>query len=69
MNKQELLAVMVRNGDNGGTISDYLQINRSTFSAKLNQKKGAEFTQGEIARIKERYNLSADEVFAIFFSS
>ena len=69
MNKQELLAVMVRNSDNGGRLSNYLGINRSTFSAKLNQRKGAEFTQGEIARIKERYNLSAEDVFTIFFSS
>ena len=68
MNKQELKAVMVRHGDNGGDLAEHLGINRSTFSAKLNEN-GAEFTQSEIAKIKERYNLTAAEIVAIFFSS
>lgn len=68
MNKQELKAVMVRFGDNGGDLAEHLGINRSTFSSKLNESNGAEFTQSEIAKIKERYNLTASEVDAIFFS-
>ena len=35
---------------------------------KLNEKDGAEFTQGEIKALKERYNLTPEEVDAIFFA-
>ncbi|WP_412304012.1 hypothetical protein [Hungatella sp.] len=41
---------------------------RSTFSAKINETKGAEFTQGEIASIKRRYSLDANVVVEIFFT-
>ena len=68
LNKNELEAEMKRHGDTGGTLSEYLGIARSTFSAKLNETNGAEFTQGEIASIKQRYSLSADSVVAIFFA-
>ena len=69
MNKQELLAVMVRHGDNSGDLAGHLGINRSTFSRKINEVDGAEFTQGEIAMIRDLYNLSAAEIVAIFFDS
>lgn len=68
MNKQELKAVMVRHGDNGTDLAEHLGINRSTFSAKLNEANGGGFTQKEIAKIVERYNLSAEEIGAIFFA-
>ena len=68
MNKNELEAMMKRHGDTGGTLSEYLGIARSTFSAKINETNGAEFTQGEIRKIKERYCLSADDIDIIFFS-
>ena len=68
MNKNELEAMMKRHGDTGGDLAAYLGIHRSTFSAKLNETSGAEFTQGEIAMIKTRYLLSPDEVDAIFFA-
>ena len=69
MNKNELKAEMVRHGDTGVTLAEYLGITRSTLSAKLNSTNGAEFTQGEISQIKERYNLDASAVDAIFFNS
>ena len=68
MNKNELEAMMKRHGDNGGILADYLGIARSTFSAKINEKNGAEFTQGEIMRIKTKYALTADEIDTIFFT-
>ena len=40
---------MKEHGDTGTTLSQYLGMARSTFSAKINETKGAEFTQGEIA--------------------
>lgn len=68
MNKQKLESVMKLHNDNGQTLAQYLGIARPTFSNKLNETRGAEFTQGEIRLIKERYNLSADEVDMIFFN-
>ena len=69
INKNELEAEMKRFGDTGGSLAEYLGIARSTFSAKLNETNGAEFTQGEISKIRERYNLSAESIVAIFFAS
>lgn len=66
MNKRRLEAAMKLNADTGQTLAKYLGISRSTFSAKLNEK-GGEFTQSEIAAIKARYNLNAEEVNDIFF--
>lgn len=68
MNKQKLESVMKLHNDNGQTLAQYLGIARPTFSNKLNETRGAEFTQGEIRLIKERYNLSAEEVDMIFFN-
>lgn len=68
MDKLRLESVMRLHGDTGETLSDYLGIARSTFSAKKNETNGAEFTQGEIAKIKTRYNLQADEIDLIFFA-
>ena len=66
MNKNELEAAMKRHGDTGATLSAYLGIARSTFSAKINETNGAEFTQGEISLIKKRYSLDANAVDMIF---
>ena len=56
-------------GDNGKTLSKAMGISEVAFSAKKNEKHGAEFTQGEILFIKDRYNLTADEVVMIFFTN
>lgn len=67
MNKLKLESVMKLNGDTGTSLALFLGIARSTFSAKLNETNGAEFSQKEIAAIKGKYNLTADEIVAIFF--
>ncbi len=67
MNKLKLESIMKLNGDTGTSLAEYLGIARSTFSAKINETNGAEFTQSEISMIKERYSLSAEDVVAIFF--
>lgn len=67
MNKYRLESVMRLNRDNGKTLSDYLGMARQTFSNKINNTNGADFTQKEISLIKKRYDLSASEVDAIFF--
>ena len=69
MQKNQLEAQMKLHGDNGNTLSEYLGIARSTFSAKLNETNGAEFTQKEIMAIKTRYNLTADQIDSIFFAA
>lgn len=68
MNKNELEAMMKKHGDTGGSLAEYLGVTRSTFSAKLNETNGREFTQGEITKIKTRYELTAEEVDSIFFA-
>lgn len=59
---------MKAHGDTGTMLSQYLGIARGTFSSKINETNGAEFTQGEIKRIKEKYHLGAEEVDSIFFN-
>ena len=68
LDKRRLESQMRLNGDNGNTLSSYLGISRSTFSAKLNEH-GAEFTKKEIQAIKTKYNLSAEQLEDIFFAS
>lgn len=69
MNKNLLESAMKAHGDTGTTLSKHLGMARSTFSAKINETKGAEFTQGEISKIKNKYNLEAEEIDKIFFNS
>jgi len=68
MNIYKLKSIMILHGDTGNTLAKALGISPQRFSAKINERNGAEFTQGEIMAIKERYNLSADDIDDIFFS-
>ena len=68
MNTRLLKSFMVKNGDTGAQLSEALNIRRSTLSSKMTGYRGAEFTQGEISIIKNRYKLSAREVDEIFFA-
>ncbi len=67
MNKLKLESVMRLHGDTGTSLAKFLKMSRTTFSAKINETKGAEFTQGEIAKIRSKYNLSPSDVIEIFF--
>ncbi len=69
VNKLRLESVMRLHGDTGTSLAKYIGISRTTFSAKINETNGAEFTQGEIAIIKEKYSLCPDDVVAIFFDN
>jgi len=66
MDKRRLESLMKLYGDTGNDLAECLGIARSTFSLKINEN-GAEFTQSEITKIKNRYNLSADDINHIFF--
>lgn len=67
MNAKLFRSMMVLNNDTNKTLADFLDISETSVSNKINEK-GTEFKQGEIAMIKERYGLSAEQVEAIFFS-
>ena len=67
MNKEMFRSIMVLNGDTNKTLAEYLEISEQSVSNKINEN-GTEFKQGEIAKIKSRYNLTAKQVEVIFFS-
>lgn len=67
MNKELLRYFMARHGDTSGDLAEVLGISTASVSAKMNEK-GTEFKQGEIAKIKDRYGLSAEQVESIFFA-
>lgn len=67
MNKKLLESKMKLFGDNNATLAKYLNITPQTLSTKKNG--GADFKKNEIVRIKERYNLTANDVDLIFFAN
>ena len=67
MNKELLRYFMAKHGDTNNSLAEVLGISTVSVSSKMNEK-GTEFKQGEIAKIKDRYNLSADQVESIFFA-
>ena len=67
MNKNLLVSKIKLHGDRQEDLAEYIGVSPQRFSAKLNERDGAEFSQGEIKAIKEKYNLTSDEVDAIFF--
>lgn len=66
MNARKLKSKMALNGDTGGELAKAVGLSHTRFSAKLNERN-AEFTQSEIQCIKDRYELTAEEVDDIFF--
>lgn len=66
MNKAKLKSVMTLHGDTNKDLAEILGISEQSVSCKINEN-GTEFKQGEIKKISDRYNLSPDEVTAIFF--
>ena len=67
MNGALLKSIMVLNGDTVRDLANFLGKTPQSVSDKINER-GTEFKQGEIALIKERYNLSAEQVESIFFA-
>ena len=67
MNIKELKVEMIRHDDTGEDLAKALNISRQTLSKKINSDN-ADFTQGEIATIQKRYNLSGNRVSEIFFA-
>lgn len=67
MNSKLLRSVMVLHGDTNKDLAEYLGITEQSVSAKINENN-TEFKQGEIAKIRDRYGLDAEQVEAIFFA-
>ena len=68
MNKKMYRSKMALFGDTNESVAKYLGISPQRNSAKVNGTKGAEYTQGEISKLKIRWKLSAEEVDQIFFA-
>ena len=66
MNKNALRSIMALHGDTNRDLAQVLGKTEQSVSAKMNEK-GSEFTQGEIVKIKDRYNLTAEQIEFIFF--
>ena len=67
MNKELLRSIMVLHGDTNKDLAELLEISEQSVSGKINEK-GTEFKQGEIVKIKDKYNLSPEQVANIFFA-
>lgn len=67
MNKQMLKGLIIANDGNQSTLADAMGISLSRLNAKINET-GAEFSQSEIAFIRDRYKLNKSQVVDIFFS-
>lgn len=67
MNKALLASVIVKNNETQAIVAEALGISLSRLNAKINEREGAEFTQGEIQFFIDRYHLTADDAMAIFF--
>lgn len=66
MNKPKLKSIMALHGDTYKDIAELLGITEQSVSGKINEN-GTEFKQGEITKIKDKYNLTPAELDAIFF--
>ncbi len=67
MNGKLLKAKMVEFGDTQADLAKAIGISASNLNEKLNGK--VSFRQSDIAAIRRRYNLSAEEVDLIFFGA
>ena len=65
MNSLEMKVVMKRNQDTQEKLAEALDLPVSGVNARINGS--IEFISGEMKLIKERYNLSAEDVVSIFF--
>ena len=67
MNAKLFRSIMVLNNDTNKSLAEFLNLSEQTVCNKINEN-GTEFKQGEIVKIKKRYNLTAEQVMAIFFN-
>lgn len=68
MNKNELLSIMAKNGDNQEDLAQAMGISRCSLNKKINENNSAYFSQLEILAMKERYQLTSKQIDVIFFT-
>lgn len=69
MNSKELKIEMMRHNETGEDLARAIGMARQTLSNKMSENNTSDFTQGEIAKIKEHYSLTNDRVSEIFFAN
>jgi predicted transcriptional regulator len=62
-----LRSIMALHGETNSDLANLLDISEQSVSSKINENK-TEFKQGEIAKIRRHYNLTAEQVTNIFFA-
>ena len=67
MNSAMLRSIMILHGDTNKDVAAMLGISEQSVSAKINEN-GTEFKQGEITILKNKYNLTPEQVDQIFFA-
>ena len=67
MDTNMLRSVLVRNGDNVAALADKMGLSQTALYRRINGE--TDFDYKEIKAIKDIYNLSPDEIDAIFFTS
>lgn len=67
LNKYALKEVVDKNNDTLQNLASYLGIHVNTLYEKIKAKK-YDFTRDQIFKIKERYNLTAEQIDSIFFN-
>lgn len=65
--KNKLKGIIMYHDDTAGNLAKAMNLSQTSLSYKINGK--VEFTRREIMIIKERYNLSAEEIDDIFFDN
>lgn len=68
VNSRLLKSFIVRYDKTQEHLAEAMGISLSRLNAKINGTGGADFTQSEIAFIRERYNLSNRDVCDVFFA-
>lgn len=68
MNSRLLKSFIVRYDKTQENLAEAMGISLSRLNAKINGTGGADFTQSEIAFIRERYSLSNRDVCDVFFA-
>lgn len=56
-------------GDTQESLAEALSLSLSRLNAKINETDGAEFKQSEIKFFIDRWHLTAEEVYMIFFAA
>lgn len=67
MNKNMFVSKMKLFGDSQKSIAEAMKISLTRVNEKINETRGAEFRKREIQFLRDRWNLTPEEVDMIFF--